>query len=149
MECSEYRRLISRMIDGECDAPLRESIEAHLRDCEECRAFLESTRELFALHRGLGESAPPGALAASVMGIVEAQEHRSRFAGFMKVVVPIAAAVVLVFGIYAGSALVDLYNQPASNGQLAALDLEYLDEYPPGSVGEAIMTVTEGGNDVK
>jgi anti-sigma factor RsiW len=149
MECSGYQRLISRMIDGECDDVERESVDVHLRECERCRAFFASMRDVNALHRGLGETSPPLTLTARVMAAVEQPERRSRFAGLMRAAVPVAAAAVLILGFYAGSCLVALYGQPVSNGRLAALELEYLDEYPPGSVGDVVMTATEGGNDVQ
>lgn len=147
MECSEYRRLISRMIDGECDASRRESIAAHLGECEGCRTFLESIQEISAFHRELGELDAPRSLVREVMDDIVEPRRRSRFAGLIRAAVPVAAAVVLVLGIYAGSYLVELYRQPVTNGQLAALELEYLDEYPPESMGDLLMEVTEGGSD--
>lgn len=147
MDCGDYRKMLSREIDGEIDLSQREALEAHLEGCESCRRAREALREMYALHRELGELAPPDTLTAGVMAAVRAPERRGRFAGLIRAAVPVAAAVVLVLGIYAGVFLAEVFERPNVNQQLAALELEYLDEYPPESMGDLLMEVTEGGSD--
>ena len=147
MDCSDYRKLLSREIDGEIDRSLLEALEGHLRSCESCRMAREVLRETFTLHREIGELEPPRLLTQDVMdGIVE-PARRNRFAGFIRAAVPVAAAAVLVLGIFAGTFLTKLYERPSAEQRLAVLELEYLDEFPPGSMGDLIMEVTEGGGD--
>lgn len=147
MDCRDFRKMLSREIDGEIDRADEASLAAHLEVCESCRRAREALGEATALHRDLVELEPPRTLVTDVMASIEEPERRGRLTGFFKVAVPIAAAVVLVLGIYAGIFLGDLIKQPAINGSLAVLELEYLDEFPPGSAGDVIMTETEGGDD--
>lgn len=147
MDCSDYRELLSREIDGEIDPSLHAVLEEHLRSCESCRRYREVLRETYMLHREIGELEPPRSLAASVMDRIVTPAPRSRFAGFVRAAVPVAAAAVLVLGIFTGTFLTRLYERPSAEQQLAVLELEYLDEYPPGSMGDLIMEVTEGDDD--
>jgi predicted anti-sigma-YlaC factor YlaD len=147
MDCRDFRKMLSREIDGEIDHAEEASLAAHLEVCESCRRARAVLREATALHRDLVELEPPLSLANDVMASIVEPERRGRLTGFFRVAVPIAAAVVLVLGIYAGIFLGDLITQPGVNGNLAVLELEYLDEFPPGSAGDVIMTATEGGDD--
>ena len=49
MKCEEYRELISAAMDGECDEAELRALDAHLSECEECRAYAEALRELSGL----------------------------------------------------------------------------------------------------
>ena len=147
MDCSDVRRLLSREIDGELDPSRLKELEAHLERCESCRRAREDLRETYALHRRLGEIEPPLTLVPEIMTAVEGPQRRSRFTGFFRAAVPIAAAVVLILGIYAGVFLSGLHETTGVDQQLAALELEFLDSYPPGSMGDLLMEATEGGDD--
>ena len=147
MDCSDYQRLLSREIDGEIDSSQGAVLEAHLEGCESCRRVRDALREMYTLHRELGELEAPRSLVRGVMDHVARPRRRSRFAGLVRAAVPVAAAAVLVLGIFAGMFLAELYERPGIDQQLAVLELEYLDEYPPGSMGDLFMEVTEGGGD--
>ena len=49
MTCEEYRELIGAAMDGECDEAELHALDAHLSECEECRAYAEALRELSEL----------------------------------------------------------------------------------------------------
>ncbi len=147
MDCRDFRKMLSREIDGEIDHADEKSLSAHLEVCESCRRAHAALKEATALHRDLAQLEPPRTLVTDVMASIGEPERRGRLTGFFRIAVPIAAAVVLVLGVYAGMFLGDLIKQPAINGSLAVLELEYLDEFPPGSTGDVIMTATEGGDD--
>ena len=48
-ECGEIFKRLSEYIDGELDADLCSSLEAHMEGCEPCQAFLESLRRTVKL----------------------------------------------------------------------------------------------------
>ena len=147
MDCRDYQRLLSREIDGEIDPAEHRALAEHLLECENCRNARIAMREAFMIHHELVELQPPRSLVNDVMDGVAHRERRGWFGGWIRSAVPVAAAIVLVLGIYAGVVLTDLYWAPSVEQQLAALELEYLDEYPPGSMGDFLMEVTEGGGD--
>jgi putative zinc finger protein len=49
---------LSAYLDGELDAPAREAIEAHLRDCVDCSAVLADLRAVVAEAHGVEDRAP-------------------------------------------------------------------------------------------
>ena len=65
--------------------------------------------------------------------------------GWLRFALPAAAAVVLFLGVLAGGNLIEVIMP--SNGTDAAevFGLEYLEEHPPGSVGELMLAEAEGG----
>ncbi|MFW6129482.1 MAG: anti-sigma factor family protein [Candidatus Aminicenantaceae bacterium] len=46
MRCKKAKKLISDYIDGELDSSQRSSLEEHLKECEECRKFMEDTQRI-------------------------------------------------------------------------------------------------------
>ncbi len=147
MDCRDFRKMLSREIDGEIDHADEASLAAHLEVCESCRRAHAAMREATRLHRGLAQLAPPRTLVTDVMAGIGERERRGRLTGFFRIALPIAAAAVLVLGVYTGIFLGDLVRKPVINGDLAVLELEYLDEFPPGSAGDVIMAAMEGGDD--
>lgn len=68
--------------------------------------------------------------------------------GWLRFALPAAAAAVFVLGFWIGSLMHEQYRGEAVSTVASgteALDLEYLDEYPPGSFGYILTTSYEGG----
>mgnify|MGYP001056375631 CR=1 FL=1 len=148
MKCSDVRKWISQELDGLLSDENRSVLTVHLESCEACREFRATLAELHSLHRTAGELDPPGSLLPSIMEAVEEESAgRTWTHGWLRYALPAAAAVVLVLGIIAGGNLTDILLP--SNGSDAAevFGLEYLEEHPPGSIGELMLAETEGGAD--
>lgn len=148
MKCSDIRKRISRGLDGLLDDEERAAVAGHLESCDGCREFESALTQLHALHRSTGEVEPPATLLPSIMYEVEERSGaRARMSGWLRFALPAAAAVVLFLGILAGVSLTELI--VPSNGMDAngVLGLEYLDEHPPGSLGELMLAGVEGGVD--
>ncbi|MCK4349827.1 MAG: hypothetical protein KAX13_03160, partial [Candidatus Krumholzibacteria bacterium] len=57
-----------------------------------------------------------------------------------------AAVLVVFLGLLAGGRLAEMIGPVNGNGQTDVFGLEYLEELPPGSIGELILADSEGGN---
>jgi anti-sigma factor RsiW len=57
---SHDRARLSALVDGELDHDARERVLAHLAQCDECRAVVETERRVKALLSGMPEAAPGG-----------------------------------------------------------------------------------------
>ena len=75
-EHSEYKELLSALIDGELDEAEKAELQAHLESCAECRDYL---RLLAAVHDGLREQPdPPEKLREGVMYKIGLERKRKR-----------------------------------------------------------------------
>ncbi len=148
MKCSDVRREISRELDGALDEERLSAIAGHLEGCEDCRLFRSALTELHSLHRDAEEVDPPARLRRSIMDAVEKRgAGRARIHGWLRFALPAAAAVVLFLGVLAGGSLTRLILPSNGTDASEVFGLEYLDEHPPGSVGELMLAGIEGGAD--
>ena len=146
MKCSDVRKEISKELDGVLDKEQLSVLAGHLESCEACREFRAALTQLHSLHLTAEELDPPMSLLPSIMDAVEERGAGPAWTrGWLRFALPAAASVVLFLGILAGGILTDMLLP--SNGTDAAevFGFEYLEEHPPGSVGELMLAGVEGG----
>jgi anti-sigma factor RsiW len=102
MSHEDVREMISAFaLDALGPAEIRR-VEAHLRECEECRQELEALREVTAvLARGVAPVAPPAALRGQVASITRARPQGRRAAESPRWALAglaVAAALIVVLG---------------------------------------------------
>jgi anti-sigma factor RsiW len=146
MDCREFRKIVSRDIDGAIDASERERLERHLGLCPQCLRFREAVLAGSSIHRGIAELSPPPTLIPAIMAAVAARREKGWFRGWLRVAVPAAAAAVVVLGIWIGGLLASHVSPRYAYSRTDVLELGYLDEFPPGSVGEILMASSGGGD---
>lgn len=104
MTCEEYRELISADYDGELNESDRAALNAHLAECEECRAYAEALRSLSELLTG--DLPSPGEdFTAAVMDKVRAEAAgKKKLRRLPLKYISLAASFVLLVGVglYAG-----------------------------------------------
>jgi anti-sigma factor RsiW len=145
MDC--MRGEISRELDGELDEAGRELLRSHIATCSDCREFRESLLELRSLHKELTELEPPRNLVTAVMDVLEEPEEQGLLQGWLRIVIPAAAALVVFLGVLAGGRLAELLMPSNGTDTASVFGLEYLEEHPPGSIGELMLAESEGGAD--
>jgi predicted anti-sigma-YlaC factor YlaD len=59
MKCQEMLGALSDFIDGELQAQLCAEIEAHMRECPDCRVMVDTLRKTVMLYRTYGQSQMP------------------------------------------------------------------------------------------
>lgn len=62
LQCRDIVELLLEYLDGELDHATAEALEAHLADCQECTAFLNTYRGTVRMTRRLREEILPAAL---------------------------------------------------------------------------------------
>ena len=97
MNCERYTPLISAALDGALTQEEQELLEAHLRQCPDCRALMEQLMAQDQLLEELNEE-PPARLKSRVMEQVHTHPRRARPAqrSLWKRWGALAAALVLV-----------------------------------------------------
>ena len=146
MECRDYKKLISRELDGEISDSDRKALDVHIGACEECRDFKAALTRTFSVHRGLRDAAAPASIVPAVFAAIDGEEPIRKAPWWRRFVVPAAAAVVLVAGTLSGNYLADAYVTPNGTVTAETLELDHFEEYPPGSVGDILIAAAEGGN---
>jgi anti-sigma factor RsiW len=141
--------LVSREVDGESIGDGRGELERHLASCDACRRFRERARSLQAVHRSLPEAPPGPRLIASILAAAGKRRESSPMRGWLRFAVPAVAAAVFVLGFWIGSLMHEQYRTAGASTLASgaeALELEYLDECPPGSFGSIFTVSYEGGS---
>lgn len=78
-ECRKYFNRISEYLDGELEDEICREIDAHLRECPECRRCIESLKKTVELCReGAREEIPQDAKERLNSALRECVEKRSR-----------------------------------------------------------------------
>jgi len=146
MDCRDFKKLISRELDSEISDSDRKALGRHLETCIECRDFKAALARTFSVHRGLRDVEAPPSIVPAVITAVACEEPVRSVPWWRRIAVPAAAALVLIAGALTGNYLVGAF--VTTNGEATAetLELDYFEEYPPGSVGEVLIAAAEGGN---
>lgn len=147
MDCRKFRRMVSRELDGALDGAGGEDLGTHLALCAGCRRFRDLSRAGLSVHSSVTEVDPPSSLLPSILAAVEVGPRRGWMHGWLRVAVPTAAAAAVVFGVWIGGFMHESYAPARAGNQTDVLELTYLDEYPPGSLGDILMTSNGGGGD--
>lgn len=144
MDCDGFRKMISKELDGELADADRAALERHISGCDDCRAFREILGETVSMHRALADVSPPPSIVPAVMAAIEKPEKAWWVRGWLKVAVP-AAALIVLLGLQAGGFMMEVFFPEPQGDDVAIIELEYLGEYPPDSVGDVLITAMEGG----
>ena len=148
VDCRKYRTLISREMDGEAREAERAGIARHVESCASCAAFRDSALRAASIHRTMPQKALNPIIVASICATaLEPREVRAG-RGWLRFALPAAAAAVFVLGFWVGSLMHEQYGGESAStlaSGSAGLELEYLDEYPPGSFGDILAASYEGG----
>jgi predicted anti-sigma-YlaC factor YlaD len=147
MDCRKCRTLISRELDGESTNTSREELKRHLESCDACREFRARVHSMMSIHRLMPETPCSPRLVASILAEAAGKRKASWMHGWLRFAVPAAAAAVFVLGFWIGSLMHDQYESAGVAAVASAtegLELEYLDECPPGSFGYLLTASYEG-----
>jgi len=136
MECPEVKRKIDRYLRDELPSEASDRLEAHLRDCPDCRAALEGARGLEDVFRGSASPPVPDGFAKEVRVRAE-----SALPSWRSLSAPWRAAVAasLVVGLALGILMASGgAGRPPRAGSPGLKGLGYLSESPPGSINRAV-----------
>lgn len=102
MNCSDFKHMLDRYIDGELDQTQRSVMEAHAEKCSDCRDELEAAEQLREIlsHMDDDISVPLPAQAAW-RSAVRAEAKRSRMKRIYSICGTVAAVCMLTVGVTA------------------------------------------------
>jgi anti-sigma factor RsiW len=102
MDCNEYQKQISMLIDGELGESSSQALKTHLSSCSACSRSYERLEALHKTLNDVGLSWPPLGLASRVKGRLAEQSARTRgriFASAWRQVPLFALIVLLAIGL--------------------------------------------------
>jgi len=152
--CRSIRKILSAYQDGEVTSAEIDSIDAHLRTCDACRAQHEALQQTYRMLRGLPEIEPaPGLSRRIVHSATRAQEpYWVRALGEAFRLLPARAAIVtlaaagLSIGTLLGIMLTEgqFHSSPPlsvslSDQALTLASVRVFDATPPGSFAEGYL----------
>ncbi|OQX84206.1 MAG: hypothetical protein B6D63_05100 [Candidatus Latescibacteria bacterium 4484_7] len=148
MDCERFRRMISKKLDGELSRDDELLLSKHLEVCPDCSRFFALTEQSNELYRGMAEVEVPGTILPAIIAETTAKERTNVFLPrWLKVAVAAASIVTVLAGIDIGKRLVDTYTSSDQVTLQETLGLDYLSENPPGSLGNALLASSGGGQD--
>lgn len=145
MDCGEYRKLISRKVDGEATAEETDLLVEHLVECQSCRRFESSIFLVNGLHESIPYEEPPSSLISGIMSGIYSGEEATVFSGWAKLAVAAAAVFMMIVGAGIGDYLADNAAEETVRKSGDIFNVEYLAVYPPNSVGDIVLGAIEGG----
>ncbi|MDZ7861040.1 MAG: zf-HC2 domain-containing protein [Candidatus Krumholzibacteriota bacterium] len=145
MECKECHKLISREIDGEISEDDSKKLKMHLNQCQECSRLRASLASISEFHKGIEEVEPPSTLLEGIMSGIREEDHLFQLGLWAKLAVSAAAVFVMLAGAGVGNFLAERSVPRVDPLEDDIFRVEYLANYPPGSTGQLIAALTEGG----
>lgn len=149
MDCNESRKLVSKEIDVELSSSEKERLEAHVASCKSCFMFRKYLQEISLLHRSMPEFPIREELVLSITDRASLLQGIGQRSWLGKLAVSAAAAAIFVLGLLIGNIVRERYMSAYFLAQTHSSEmesLEYLDEFPPGSIsGLFLASGNEGG----
>lgn len=71
MQCREMLEALSDYIDGELEARLCAEIEAHMRECTDCRVMVDTLRKTVVLYRTHGQAELPADVQSRLYTVLD------------------------------------------------------------------------------
>jgi hypothetical protein len=104
VNCEQVWREISNYLEGDVDAGLRESMEAHFRTCVRCKAVLEGTRNVVRLYSDERMIEVPAGFGRRLQRrLARSGRVRSNWATWSSWMIPVAAMLLMAGGLKVAS----------------------------------------------
>jgi predicted anti-sigma-YlaC factor YlaD len=78
MKCREILEALSDYIDGELEARLCAQIEAHMRDCPDCRVMVDTLRKTVLLYRTHGQVEMPPQVRSRLYAVLDLDDFQNK-----------------------------------------------------------------------
>jgi predicted anti-sigma-YlaC factor YlaD len=128
MNCDEYRRMASELIDNELDEASRTLLESHLSACPTCRQWHRAATLAGEDLRAFGTTKPPAWLAAAVKERIRSQQEAKPWLLFPRwLQAPVVALFILIavgIGTVTGNTLSQILAPDRTDDVVATLGLD-------------------------
>ncbi len=151
MKCEDFIRLIDAYIDGELDETTVSEMLSHAKECENCAQELSMAEMLRDTLSGIDEdTVPPIAAQAAWRNAIKVESRKKRMNRIYKICASAAAAVVIMFGLYAGLDAFDMKNAQQPSATETTADAGFVFVAADGgdaTPNPAARTITMGTED--
>lgn len=142
MNCSEFQKQISLLIDGELKGPVRAVLQLHLERCPDCRKIHERMVALTDDVKAIREPLEAFSLAQRVKERMASERARREEKEFFPAWgrVPLMAMMLLLaigLGNLAGRSVTEMLSTNRSEATL----VDYVMPYQNGSLAEVVMDI--------
>ena len=104
VNCEQVWREISNYLEGDVDAGLRESMDAHFRTCARCKAVLEGTRNVVRLYSDERMMEVPAGFGRRLeRRLARGGRIRGNWATWSTWMIPVAAVLLMASGLKVAS----------------------------------------------
>ncbi|MFO7915047.1 MAG: zf-HC2 domain-containing protein [Candidatus Krumholzibacteriales bacterium] len=145
MNCEDYQKMISRWLDGELEEAEIDSLDSHLSVCPRCREVKSELSMVNELHLSLVDQPVPEGILSGLELETEQKVHTGPFSFLRTAAVAAALAAVILAGAAVGGFLAEKGISENEDEIGEILNVEYLGADPPGSTGEVLMELVQGG----
>jgi len=145
VNCEDYQKMISRWLDGELAEEEIDSLDSHLAVCPQCRDVKSELSMVNELHISLVDQPVPEGILSGLEFESEEKVHAGLFSFLRTAAVAAALAGVILAGAAIGGFLAQKGISGNQNEIGEVLNVEYLGADPPGSTGEVLMELVQGG----
>lgn len=95
--CTDYESLLDPFVDGELSPEEAAQVQAHLAECPDCRAYVETALAIRSAFPTVEETVLPEHFAQDVMTAIHALPAKnSRWSPWKKLLLPLAACFALI-----------------------------------------------------
>ena len=142
MNCSEFHKQISLLLDGELKGSSKESLRLHLEECLDCRKIHEQMVALTDNVKAIRGPLEAFSMARRVKERVASERDRREEKKFLPAWgrVPLMAMILLLaigLGNLAGRSVTELLNSNRSEASL----VDYVVPYQNGSLADFVLTI--------
>mgnify|MGYP001068817041 CR=1 FL=1 len=145
MNCEDYQKMISRWLDGELAEEEIDSLDSHLAVCPQCRKVKSEFTMVNQLHLSLMDQPVPEEILSGLEFETGEKVHTGLFSFLRTAAVAAALAGVILAGAAVGGFLAQKGISNKQDKMEEILNVEYLGADPPGSTGEVLMELVQGG----
>lgn len=148
MKCQKILKSLSAYSDDEISTEKKHAIEAHIQSCNYCRLKLKEIKSLWEVLEYFPGAEPAPYFYSKLTGRIKAEKRRKESGWFERLLIPISAVVIAVFGFWLG-------NMAGGNGDTTVSKMltsspfastSYLDTFdsmPAASLGEVYFALAE------
>ncbi len=149
MKCPEFEN-ISEYLDGELEEKKRVSLEAHLKSCSHCATAIDEMRLLQTRFKSAKHYEAPYGFSTRVMAKTAERDRKKApwlVPGLIKFAEAVVLLLVIVVGVLTGKAVTNSSSTQNAGAITASLSLDMFAATPPGSLGDAYISMTEASHE--
>ncbi len=117
MKCKEIHKGINSYLEGKMDSKNQDLFNAHLEACSSCKKLVEEVSTTLSSFDQVNKLQPDPFMYTRLMQEIENRSKTGLWINFQRIIQPIAAAAVLIIGMFIG---IGIGNNYSMDGEVLA-----------------------------